>query len=213
VQGATVATRLTSLREVNWTRLEPNFFAVFEPRAIQDAPAQHVLLAEAPGAPLTARVQQRAVRRFPNVSSIDLSLVQRTIATVVDRAALAVRFLALFSVAMAVPVLTSAVAATQRERLREGVLLKTLGATRRQVRRILLAEYALLGVLGSLTGLLLAYAGAWAAMRFVFESEFQAAGLSALGVAAIMTALATAIGLAGGRDVLRETPIAALRES
>jgi putative ABC transport system permease protein len=212
VQGATVRTRLTSLREVNWTRLEPNFFAVFEPRAIRAAPAQHVLLAEAPGTELTARVQQRAVRRFPNVSSIDLSLVQRTIGAIVDRAALAVRFLALFSVAMAVPVLTSAVAATQRERLREGVLLKTLGATRRQVRRILLAEYALLGVLGSLTGLLLAYGGAWAAMRFVFESEFRAVGLSALGVAAIMTALATAIGLAGGRDVLRETPIAALRE-
>ena len=213
VQGAIVPTRLTSLREVNWTRLEPNFFAVFEPRAIEDAPAQHVLLADAPGTPLTARIQQLAVRRFPNVSSIDLSLVQRTIGTIVDRAALAVRFLALFSVAMAIPVLTSAVAATQRERLREGVLLKTLGATRRQVRRILLAEYALLGVLGSLTGLVLAYGGAWAAMRWVFESEFRAVGFSALGVAAVMTALATAIGLAGGRDVLRETPIAALRES
>ena len=212
VQGAPVATRLTSLREVNWTRLEPNFFAVFEPRAINAAPAQHVLLAEAPGEALTARVQQLAVRRFPNVSSIDLSLVQRTIGTIVERAALAVRFLALFSVAMAIPVLTSAVAATQRERLREGVLLKTLGATRRQVRRILLAEYALLGVLGSLTGLLLAYGGAWAAMRFVFETEFRAVGFSGLGVAAVMTVLATAIGLAGGRDVLRETPIAALRE-
>jgi len=213
VQGVRVATRVTSLREVNWARLEPNFFAVFEPRAVRRAPQMHVLLAEAPGTERTARVQQQAVRTYPNVASIDLSLVRRTIGTIVDKAAVAVRFLALFSLAMAVPVLTSAVAATQRERLREGVLLKTLGATRRQVRRILLVEYALLGVLGSLTGLVLAYGGAWAAMRFIFESPMRAVGGGALLVAAVMTALATIIGLAGGRDVLRETPIAALRES
>jgi putative ABC transport system permease protein len=213
VQGAEVPTRVTSLREVNWARLEPNFFAVFEPRAIRDAPQMFVLLADAPGTDLTARVQQTAVRRFPNVSSIDLSLVRRTIGAIVDRAAVAVRFLALFSLAMAVPVLTSAVAATQRERVRDGVLLKTLGATRRQVRRILLVEYALLGVLGSLTGLLLAYGGAWAVMRWTFEASFQPAAAPALLVAGVMTALALLIGLAGGRDVLRETPIAALRES
>ena len=104
-------------------------------------------------------------------------------------------------------------AATQRERVREGVLLKTLGATRRQVRRILLVEYALLGVLGSLTGLVLAYGGAWAAMRFIFDSPLRAIGGGALLVAGVMTLLAVLIGLAGGRDVLRETPIAALRES
>ena len=213
VQGVRVATRVTSLREVNWARLEPNFFAVFEPRAVRRAPQMHVLLAEAPGSERTARVQQQAVRTFPNVASIDLSLVRRTIGMIVDKAAVAVRFLALFSLAMAVPVLTSAVAATQRERVREGVLLKTLGATRRQVRRILLVEYALLGVLGSLTGLVLAYGGAWAAMRFLFDSSLQAVGYGALLVAGVMTLLAMLIGLAGGRDVLRETPIAALRES
>ncbi|HEU4631662.1 MAG TPA: FtsX-like permease family protein [Gemmatimonadaceae bacterium] len=211
VQGVRVPTRVTSLREVTWARLEPNFFAVFEPRAIAAAPQQHVLLAEAPGTALTARVQQQAVRRYPNVSSIDLSLIRRTVGQIVEKASVAVRFLALFSVAMAIPVLTSAVAATQRARVREGVLLKTLGATRRQVRRILLAEYALLGLLGSATGLLLAYGGAWAAMRWIFEAEFHPVAGPALAVAAVMTALAVLLGLAGGRDVLRATPIEALR--
>ncbi|HEX6630369.1 MAG TPA: FtsX-like permease family protein, partial [Gemmatimonadaceae bacterium] len=211
VQGVPVRTRVTSLREVTWARLEPNFFAVFEPRAIAAAPQQFVLLAEAPGTALTARVQQQAVRRFPNVSSIDLSLIRRTVGAIVEKASVAVRFLALFSVAMAIPVLTSAVAATQRARVREGVLLKTLGATRRQVRRILLAEYALLGLLGSATGLLLAYGGAWAAMHWIFEADFHPAAAPAFAVAAVMTALAVLLGLAGGRDVLRATPIEALR--
>jgi putative ABC transport system permease protein len=213
VQGVPVATRLTSTREVNWARFEPNFFAVLEPRAVENAPAQFVLLAAAEGTELTARVQQAAVRALPNVASIDLSLVRRTIGQIVDKVTVAVRFLAVFSLAMAVPVLFSAVAATQRARLREGVLLKTLGATRRQIRQVLLSEYVLLGILGSLTGMVLAFGGAWAAMRWVFDSPFVAAPGPALLIAAAMVVLATAIGLLGGRDVLSETPMEALRES
>ena len=212
VQGTQVATRVTSLREVNWARFEPNFFAVLEPRAIADAPAQFVLLADADSGVATARVQQQAVQRLPNVSSIDLSLVRRTIDDVVGKVRAAVRFLAIFSLAMAVPVLLSAVSATQRERVREGVLLKTLGATRPQIRRILLAEYALLGVLGCLTGAVLAYGGAWAVMRWVFHSPFTPVVWPVVAIAAAMIALATTIGLLGGRDVLAEPPLAALRE-
>ena len=213
VQGVMVPTRVTSLREVNWARFEPNFFAVLEPRAVEEAPAMFVLLADAEGGEATALLQQQAVRRLPNVSSIDLSLVRRTIGQIVDRVTVAVRFLAVFSLAMAVPVLFSAVAATQRERLREGVLLKTLGATRRQIRQVLVSEYVLLGLLGSLTGMVLAFGGAWAAMRWVFESEFVPATGPALLIAGTMVLLATSIGLLGGRDVLAETPMEALRES
>jgi len=153
------------------------------------------------------------VRAYPNVSSIDLSLVRRTIDQIVDKVTLTVRFLALFCLAMGIPVLFSAVAATRRDRLREGVLLKTLGATRGQIGRILLAEYALLGVLGSLSGMLLAFGGSWALVRFVFEGSFAPALGPALGIAGAMTLLAISIGMLTGRDVFRETPMAALRES
>ena len=110
-----------------------------------------------------------------------------------DLVALAVRFLALFSLAMAVPVLFSAVAATRRDRLREGVLLKTLGATRAQIGRILLAEYALLGLLGASAGMLLSFAGAWGLITFVFDGHFAPAVGSALATAGAMMALAIAI--------------------
>ena len=85
------------------------------------------------------------------MSSLDLTLVQQTSrrARQGDDGDALPRAV---SLALGVPVLFSAVAATRRERLREGVLLKTLGATRRQIGRIMLAEYALLGTLGSLTG-------------------------------------------------------------
>ena len=101
-----------------------------------------------------------------------LTLVQSTIAGILGRVALAVRFMAVLSFALGIPVLFSAVAATRRERVREGVLLKTLGATRAQVGRVMLVEYAALGALGSLTGMLLSFGGAWALSRFVFEVPF-----------------------------------------
>lgn len=212
VQGVTIRTVLTSTREVDWGRFEPNFFAVFPTAALEGAPAQFVTIAAVSSDTAVARLQREAVRRFPNVSSIDLSLVRGTINQIVSKVTLTVRFLALFSLAMGIPVLFSAVAATRRDRLREGVLLKTLGATRAQIGRILLAEYAVLGLLGSLSGMVLAIGGAWGLVTFVFEGSFVLALWPALGIAGAMMALAVSIGLLTGRDVFRETPMAVLRE-
>ncbi len=213
VQGVPVRARITSTREVNWGRFEPNFFAVFQPRALLEAPRMYVLVAAISSDTVIARIQREVVQRYPNVSSVDLSLVRNTIGEIIGRVTLAVRFLALFSLAMAVPVLFSAVAATRRDRLREGVLLKTLGATRAQIGRILLAEYSLLGMLGALTGMLLSFAGAWGLVTFVFDGTFSPAVLPALAIAGVMMVLAVAIGLSTGREVFRETPMAALREN
>jgi putative ABC transport system permease protein len=212
VQGVDVRARITSIREVNWGRFEPNFFAVFEPQALQQAPKMYVLVAAVSSDTVIARIQRNVVMRYPNVSSVDLSLVRSTISSIIGRIQLAVRFLALFSLAMAVPVLFSAVAATRRDRLREGVLLKTLGATRSQIGRILLAEYSLLGMLGALTGMVLSFAGAWGLVTFVFDGKFSPALLPAFMIALVMMTLAVLIGLSTGREVFKETPMAALRE-
>ncbi|MFN2397788.1 MAG: ABC transporter permease [Gemmatimonadaceae bacterium] len=213
VQGVKVQTRITSLREVNWARFEPNFFVVFEPRALVQAPKTHVLLTQIADATARARVQRDAVERFPNASSIDLSLIQETVGKILDKVSVAIRFMALFSLITGALVLFSAVAASRRQRLREGVLLKTLGATRAQIGRIMLSEYAVLGVLGSLTGMLLSVGGAWALMRFVFESPFTPVVAPLLWIAAGMMSLTVAIGFLSGRDVFAETPMAALREA
>jgi putative ABC transport system permease protein len=213
VQGVQVPTRVTSFREVNWARFEPNFFAVFETRALENAPRQFVILAQVPGAGAVAQVQRGVVRTFPNVSSIDLTLVQRTVMDVLGKVTMAIRFMALISLALGIPVLFSAVAATRRERLREGVLLKTLGATRRQIGRIMLSEYAVLGTLGSVAGVLLSFGGSWALTRWVFRVTFAPSILPALLVALAMILLAVAIGLATGREVFRQTPMVALREA
>ena len=213
VQGVDIPTRVTSLRDVKWTRFEPNFFAVFPTRVLIDAPHQYTVLAKVPGALNVATLQRDLVRRFPNVSSIDLSLITETIEKIVARVSTAVRFMALFSVIMGIPVLFSAVSSTRRERIRESVLLKTLGATRAQIMRILLTEYALLGVLGSLTGLVLALGGSWALVHFVFNVKYTPQFGPAIAITLVMMAIAISIGVIAGRDVFKETAMTALRES
>lgn len=213
VQGVPVKTIVTSTRTVNWARFEANFFVVFEPAGIRAAPQQFVVVANVPAGPAVAALQRDAVRQFPNVSSLDLTLVRQTIGSIVSRVTLAVRFLGAFALAMGIPVLFSAVAATRRARIREGVLLRTLGASRAQVARVLLAEYGALGALGALTGMLLALAGAWGLTHFVFKDEFDPALLPTLLIASGMLLLTMLIGFITSRDVYRETPMAAIRES
>jgi putative ABC transport system permease protein len=212
VQGVRIPTVVTSFRKVNWARFEPNFFVVFSPAALRDAPQTAVFLTRAPTPGARAAVQRAVVEDFPNVSSIDLAQIQQAIGSILDKISLAVRFLALFSVATGVLVLASAIAASRRQRLREGVLLKTLGATRAQIGRIMLSEYAVLGAMGSAAGALLAVGGAWALMRFVFDAPFTVAAVALLLIALGTMALTVAIGLWSSRDVFRETAMSALRD-
>ena len=212
VQGVEIPTHITSLRKVVWTRFEPNFFVVFAPPVLKDAPKQYVLLAQVKDQQNVSPLQRAVVNQFPNVSSIDLTSIKRTVDRIVGRVSLAIRFMALFSLAVAIPVLFSAVAATRRARVREGVLLRTLGATRGQIAKILLAEYSLLGTLGGLTGMLLSIAGGWAVVRYLFKVPFALPVAPITGIAGVIVALTLLIGLLAGRDVFRETPIAALRD-
>ena len=213
VQGVLIPSVVTSFREVKWQTFSPNFMFVFDPKSLEKAPKQFAILVHAATPLDIAHLQRDVVTGFPTVSSLDLTLVQNTVTSVLGKVTMAIRFLALISLALAVPVLFSAVAATRRERLREGVLLKTLGATRRQIGRIMLAEYALLGTLGAVTGVVLSTLAGWAVLHWIFRLSFAPAIAPELVVAGAMIGLAVAIGLLTGRDVFAETPMAALRET
>lgn len=213
VQGVPVRTIVVNTRTVNWARFEANFFVVFAPEAIRRAPQQFVIVADVPPGSAMAAIQRDVVRGFPNISSLDLTLVRQTVGSIVNRVVLAIRFLGLFSLAMGIPVLFSAVAATRRARMREGVLLRTLGASRAQVAKVLLSEYGALGALGALTGMVLAFGGAWGLTRFVFKDPFDPAVGPTLVISAGMLALTMGIGFLTSRDVYKATPMQAIRES
>jgi hypothetical protein len=113
---------------VDWARFEPNFFAVFEPGVLEDAPQMGVIMTRSPDPDSRARVQRDIVERFPNVAVVDLTVLQQTLDDVIGKVTLAIRFMALFSVASGILILVGALATSRRQRMREVTLLRILGA-------------------------------------------------------------------------------------
>ena len=211
VQGTLIPSRVTSLREVDWGRFQTNFFVVFESGVLEQAPQMSVILARADSAADRGALQRQIAERYPNVSAFDLSQLQQAIEGVLDKATLAVRFLALFSLAAGTIVLIGAVTTARLQRLREGVLLKTLGATRRQVLRILVAEYVALGVLSASVAVVLSATAGWALAKWTFESRFDLPIVSLAGLTALVVGLTLAVGLWSSAEVLKRPPLAILR--
>ena len=211
VQGALVTSRIASIREVDWARFEPNFFVVFASGALERAPQTFVTMARIDDPALRGGLQRRIAERFPNVTSLDLTMLQAAIEQLVGRVTLAVRFMALFTLATGALVLIGAVATSRFQRVREGALLKTLGATRGQVLRIILAEYLALGVLAAAAAVALSAASGWALARFLFEVPFGFPPGGALAVTAITAGLTVAVGIWGSLEVVRRTPLDVLR--
>ena len=210
VQGLPVITRITSMREVNWARFEPNFFVVFEPGVLERAPQSALLLTRVDDPSARGRIQRRLVERFSNLTAVDISNVQAAVEKLVGQVTLAIRFMALFSLITGAVVLAGAVATSRYQRVREGALLRTLGATRGQILRVVIAEYAALGLIAAIAGLGLAVAAAWALARWVFESPFGVpASVAGLGI--LVVAGTALIGLLNSRDVVRRAPLEVLR--
>ncbi|MEO6995294.1 MAG: FtsX-like permease family protein, partial [Lacunisphaera sp.] len=135
VQGVPVNTRVGSLRRVDWRRMQPNFFVVFPEGVLEDAPKFHVMALRVASPEQSAQIQQAVVREEPNVSAIDLGAVMQALDSVYSKASFVVEFLALFTVVTGVIVLAGAVLIGRQQRVRESVLLRTLGATKAQVNR------------------------------------------------------------------------------
>lgn len=211
VQGVPVRSRITSVREVDWARFEPNFYFVFPPGVLDRAPQSFVTLSRIEDPVARGRLQRALAERFPNVTTLDLSLVVKGIEQILGRIALAIRFMAAFSLVTGTVVLVGAVATSRFQRLREGAILKTLGATRRQVMRVATAEYLALGLLAAACSVALAAVAGWALARWVFEFPYAvpAGPLAALAAAAV--AVTVGVGLWNSREVVRHTPLEVLR--
>lgn len=211
VQGVPVTTHVTSLREVEWARFEPNFFVVFAPGAIDGAPQTFATLTRAEQPARRGSLQRSVAERYSNVTTIDLAQVQQSIERLIDRIVLAIRFMALFTVAAGAVVLVGAVATTRYQRIREGALLRTLGATRSQVLRMVLAEYLALGILAGLAAIALAGAAGWALARWLFDAPFALPGVQLAALALVVAGGTALLGLLNSVDVVRRTPLEVLR--
>lgn len=213
VAGLDVSAVVTSLRRVEWNRLEPNFFAIFEPGVLEAAPQNILMVARVPSEDDRLRIQRDLVGVYPNVSALDFSRVQEAIESVLSRVRQAVAFLGGFSGLAGIIVLTGALATSRLQRLREGALLKTLGARRRQVLTVLFAEYLALGSIAAASGLVLAAAASALLVPELFQIPFSLRLGPIIAIWLLVVVITVATGLLGSRDLLRRPPLPVLREA
>lgn len=212
VQGVTVNTVIASLREVEWASFQPNFFAVFEPGALEGAPGTSVALVRSADAAARNRVQTAVLRDLPNVSFLDVTTVQETLTRIAGQIALVLRSMAAFVLAGGGIVLLASLLTTRFQRRRESALLKTLGARAGTIRGALLSEYAALGGVGGLAGVLLGGVGGHLLLRYFFDAPGPLPWMMLAGLWMGVLILSVLVGWSVSGPVLRSPPMAVLRE-
>ncbi len=148
VGGTSVELRVTSLRKVEWDTLRPNFFAITPPGVLE-----HVSVSYMTGLHVAAGQEEmlnRLVKRFPNVTVIDVAAILEQVRGIMDRMAYTVQFVFAFCLLSGIAVLYAALVATRDERVREVALLRVFGASRRQVAISVIAEFVWIGLLSGL---------------------------------------------------------------
>lgn len=212
IQGVPVKAFISGIRKVEWPVDPPNFIFVFPMGVLEDAPQIFVTSTHIAAGESARNFQEQLVRQFPNVSLIDLRLILSTVNELFDKLGIVVRFLALFCVLAGLVVLAGAVANSKFIRIRENVLLRTIGARTRQILVITLVEYAWLGLFAALTGILLSIGSGYLLTRFFFEMAFAVDIVELLIIGSGVVLLTIIVGWFNSREVIFTPPLKVLRK-
>jgi len=207
--GNTFTAEITSLRKVDWDSFNVNFFVVAPPGLMDWFPVSYVTSFYLP--PGNVGLLNALVKQFPNFLLIDVAQVLGQVQTMITQVSRAVQFVFLFTLIAGLVVLYAAIASTQDERLYQATIMRTLGASRSQLARANLAEFAVIGALAGLIAVAganaLGYVLAQRVINVGYEFSYALWGIGIIGtVLGVMIA-----GHLGTRHVLRIAPLRVLR--
>ena len=166
----------------------------------------------APDEKTSAKLQSELIQKYPNISIIDFRQVLVLIEKILNKISWVINFMAIFSIFTGIIVLIGAVRTSKFQRIKENVLLRTLGATSKQILKITSLEYLYLGALGSLSGIVLSLVSAQVLAYFIFDLAFIPSGFPFFVLFPGITLLVLAIGLLNSRSVLNSPPLQVLRK-
>ena len=208
--GVAVDSKITSLRKVDWGSMRANFFALYPVSRLEGVPATFMGAFKAPE---QAGFDNALVRRFPNVTNVDMSATINQVQRILDQVIRAVEFLFGFTLAAGLVVLFAAVSATREERAREFAIMRAVGAQNSLLRQVQRLELAGVGLLAGFLASLVASALGWALARYVFEFSWTVSLWVPLLGALAGAALALMAGWWGLREVLRRPVVETLRKA
>lgn len=211
VQGMYLRVVVASFRKVDWRQMQTNFLLLFPEGVLEKAPQFHVLTTHLPDQRITANFQQKIIQKFPNISIVDLQLIVETLQTVIHQISFVIEFMSFFSILTGLLVLLSAIYVGKYQKIQETVLLRTLGANRKQILMITYYEYLFLGIISSLSGILIALTSTALITHFMLNIDFHPNIWSVLSVFVGITMMVVIVGLATNRNILNRPPIEILR--
>ncbi|MDD7984097.1 FtsX-like permease family protein [Lentisphaera marina] len=203
---------ITSVREVEWMQMRPNFFFVFPSGPLNEAPQMQVIVSRSEDPKSTNKLQTEINNQFPNISFLDLTLVIQTLTSLLDKLSIAIRFMAGFSILTGFVILISTLKLSQDQRQKESILLKILGASKKQTQLILLSEFTFLAIISTNVGCLIAYIINHLIGTFIFENSppIQLSILLISNVALIIITLI--IGLINSKKIFSSPSLEILRD-
>lgn len=212
ILGRDIEAKIASIRRLDWSSLGINFVIVFSPGLLERAPHTHLATVKADGATETA-LFRAVTRTFPNVSVVRMKDVLTELNSIVERVGGAVRAAAGVTLLAGLLVLAGALAAEHRRRLREGAVLKALGARRRDILASHLLEYAVVGLCGAALAYGLGLAAAWAIVARMMNAPFVPLAGTAAATALGGLLVTLLLGLLSGWRALDAKPAPLLRQA
>jgi putative ABC transport system permease protein len=210
IGGVSNDAKITSLRKVDWGSMRANFFVIYPVSELKDVP---VTFMSAFRAPERRGFDNELVRRFPNITNVDMTATINQVQGVLDKVVRAVEFLFGFTLAAGVVVLFAAVTATREERSREFAVMRAVGASGALLRQVQRAELAGVGLLAGFLASIVAAAVGWGMARYVFDFDWTASAWVPLFGALAGAVLALAAGWWGLREVLNRPVVETLRRA
>jgi putative ABC transport system permease protein len=214
VLGRNITARIANFRTVEWRSMSINFVMVFSPNTFKGAPHAWLATLTDPGASLTedAKVMRDVTNAFPGITSVRVKDALDVASAMVAQIAVAIRAAASIAIIVSVLVLAGAIAAGNRARIHDAVVLKTLGARRLMLARAYLYEYFLLGLSASVFALAAATAAAWYVMIEIMDLPFAFLPGTAASTVIVALLVTAGTGLIGTWSVLGQKAAPVLRE-
>ncbi|MEM1137732.1 MAG: FtsX-like permease family protein [Bacteroidota bacterium] len=212
VHGLAIETYVGSIRKVEWQQLHTNFAFLFPIGVLEETPHFYALLLHAPSTFINARFKQRLAEKAPNISTVDLSLMLKTVDEVMEKVAFALKFMAMFCVVTGLMVLAGSVVNSKFMKMKESSLLRTIGALRRQLLGIAILEYAYLGCFAGICGILLSLLASWALTSYFLDLVFVPKLSDMAFILFTIILLTITVGSINLREILNRSPLEVLRK-
>jgi putative ABC transport system permease protein len=209
--GTTLQCTVAELHEISWERLFSNFPIIFRSGQPAGIPSSWATGAQITDAVMGARLQKQLSTQLPGTTIFDIAAMTAVIGDMIERGSWLIHSLSLLTVFTGLIILAAVLLAGRRDRVEESVLLRTLGASRRQIRRILIWEYLLLGLFASATGALLSLGAGWLLATGVFKVPYTAWHWPLAAAIALVCGTTALLGMALSRGVARHPPLTILR--